>query len=593
MFAPVFGHAAPAVTLNAPNLSEKAAAILRGQSNLLGAKLPPKVDSQEIFTTARADYTRLLAALYAQGYYAARINILLDGKEAADIAPLEAPTHITRIDIAIKPGPVFRFGQTDIAPLPKGFVPPPEFATGKVAHSSALSHVVSQAVEGWRVAGHAKAEKGAQSIRANHASATLNADITLHPGPRLRFGTLSVAGNTRMEAARVIAIAGLPTGQRFSPEDVDSATDRLRQSGVFQSVTLTEAKAPTPDNQLNFNATVVEAPLHRVGFGGELASTDGLTLSGYWLHRNLLGGGESLRLEGKISGINAGASSDSLSADDLNFDIGARLNRPATFGPDTTLFFDTAAEHANERTYATDRFTIGAGLTHRFSKRLQAETAFALAYEDFESDLGHKNATSLLLPTYLAFDGRDVATDAQSGAYAKVEITPFVGFDTGTAGVWSFVDARAYRRMGSRPRPPVLAGRLQVGAIFGADAFDAPSEFLFYSGGGGSVRGQPYQSLGAEICSATACGLDFGGLSYAGLSVEMRAPLRGSLGIASFADAGFVSAGLFDQGEWHAGAGFGLRYATPVGPIRLDLAAPVGGNTGNGPQIYIGIGQAF
>ena len=88
MFAPVLGHAAPAVTLNAPNLSEKAETILRGQSNLLGAKLPPKVDSQEIFTTARADYARLLGALYAQGYYAARINILLDGKEAADIAPL-------------------------------------------------------------------------------------------------------------------------------------------------------------------------------------------------------------------------------------------------------------------------------------------------------------------------------------------------------------------------------------------------------------------------------------------------------------------------------------------------------------------------
>ncbi|MDZ4095616.1 MAG: BamA/TamA family outer membrane protein, partial [Paracoccaceae bacterium] len=50
---------------------------------------------------------------------------------------------------------------------------------------------------------------------------------------------------------------------------------------------------------------------------------------------------------------------------------------------------------------------------------------------------------------------------------------------------------------------------------------------------------------------------------------------------------------LDDIGEWHAGAGLGLRYDTGFGPIRLDVAAPVRGKIGKGPQIYIGIGQAF
>jgi len=48
-----------------------------------------------------------------------------------------------------------------------------------------------------------------------------------------------------------------------------------------------------------------------------------------------------------------------------------------------------------------------------------------------------------------------------------------------------------------------------------------------------------------------------------------------------------------DAGDSHAGAGIGLRYDTGFGPIRLDLAAPVSGDTGEGAQIYIGIGQAF
>jgi translocation and assembly module TamA len=63
----------------------------------------------------------------------------------------------------------------------------------------------------------------------------------------------------------------------------------------------------------------------------------------------------------------------------------------------------------------------------------------------------------------------------------------------------------------------------------------------------------------------------------------------------AFADAGYVSPGAdFQEGDWHAGAGVGLRYDTPFGPIRLDVATPVrGGGVGDDLFIYIGIGQAF
>ena len=68
-----------------------------------------------------------------------------------------------------------------------------------------------------------------------------------------------------------------------------------------------------------------------------------------------------------------------------------------------------------------------------------------------------------------------------------------------------------------------------------------------------------------------------------------------SIGLVGFVDVGRVDANNFfsDFGGWHAGAGLGVRYATAVGPIRLDLATPVGGNTGDGMQIYVGLGQSF
>jgi translocation and assembly module TamA len=67
------------------------------------------------------------------------------------------------------------------------------------------------------------------------------------------------------------------------------------------------------------------------------------------------------------------------------------------------------------------------------------------------------------------------------------------------------------------------------------------------------------------------------------------------IGVVGFVDVGRVDAmGFFDDfGGWQAGAGVGVRYATSVGPIRLDLALPVGGDTGDGLQIYVGLGQAF
>jgi translocation and assembly module TamA len=68
-----------------------------------------------------------------------------------------------------------------------------------------------------------------------------------------------------------------------------------------------------------------------------------------------------------------------------------------------------------------------------------------------------------------------------------------------------------------------------------------------------------------------------------------------NLGLVLFADAGFVGADAgFGNGDWHAGAGLGIRYDTPFGPIRVDIATPVrGGGVGEDIFLYIGIGQAF
>ncbi|MDW3116453.1 MAG: BamA/TamA family outer membrane protein [Roseovarius pacificus] len=78
-------------------------------------------------------------------------------------------------------------------------------------------------------------------------------------------------------------------------------------------------------------------------------------------------------------------------------------------------------------------------------------------------------------------------------------------------------------------------------------------------------------------------------------SGEIRAPLRGNFSAVAFYDIGFVGRDSWstDNGDWHSGVGLGLRYATGIGPIRVDLATPVDGGKSGNVELYIGIGQAF
>lgn len=85
-------------------------------------------------------------------------------------------------------------------------------------------------------------------------------------------------------------------------------------------------------------------------------------------------------------------------------------------------------------------------------------------------------------------------------------------------------------------------------------------------------------------------------MSLANASVELRFRVREKIGLAAFVDAGEVWTDGSWSGDsyWHAGAGAGVRYDTPVGPLRFDVAAPLGnGDSDDGVQVYLGLGQAF
>jgi translocation and assembly module TamA len=208
---------------------------------------------QDLVAAARADYGRILGALYARGFYSVVIRIGIDGREAASIRALEVPSAISVISVVVDPGPPFTIGRTQVAPLAPETDLPSAFATGRPAESAVVSDAVAASIRAWRNAGNAKAAVADQSVIADHRAARLDVDIALDPGPKLRFGPLAVDGAERMREARIVKIAGLPTGKTFSETELRKAETRLRRTGIFSSVTLQEDERASRRGSLNRN----------------------------------------------------------------------------------------------------------------------------------------------------------------------------------------------------------------------------------------------------------------------------------------------------------------------------------------------------
>ncbi|UWQ00275.1 autotransporter assembly complex protein TamA [Aliiroseovarius crassostreae] len=537
---------------------------------------------RELFAAALADYGRLTEALYGEGYYGGVVQIRVDGREAADVPLFSVPKHIQRIDIQIDPGPLFRFDRAGVSPLAPGHALPENFRAGKVARSGEVQIALDGAAEAWRDAGYAKVGLAAQTLRANHATRKLTALLKLDPGPKVRFGTLVQQSESGVRAARIQRIAGLPTGDVFSPAILRKVATRLRRTGAFASVSLSEGDVLRAGNVMDIGLSLVDERPRRFGAGAELSTLDGLTLTGFWMHRNLLGGAERFRVDGEVSGIGSVDGG-------LDYRLGARLDQPATFGADTNGYLLATLSYEDEPGFISRKVELGAGASRIFSDSLTGELGVGLSYAETTDFKGDRRFVLLTLPGALTWDRRDNELNPTEGFYLRADAKPFLSLEGEGAGLWALTDARVFHALDTDARY-VLAGRMQLGGVFAGATGHIPPDFLFYSGGGNSVRGQPYKSLGV-----TRNGKMTGGQGYLALSAEMRADVTDKIGVVGFFDAGHVGDDGFFQGKdsWHSGAGLGLRYQTPIGPLRLDLGVPVTGDTGNGLQLYLGIGQAF
>jgi translocation and assembly module TamA len=279
-------------------------------------------------------------------------------------------------------------------------------------------------------------------------------------------------------------------------------------------------------------------------------------------------------------------------ASGIAFAADGRFRKPGFLRPDQSLLAGLRLAEDHPDAYTSRNVTGELGIERSLSKNLTAGLGLAIRFSEIDQFGDTERFGLLSLPGHLDWDTSNDLLNPIRGGRLHMELAPYWDF---TGEGLGFVKAYAsYSRYipVTADGDIVLAGRIGSGSIWGESGNEIPADLRFYAGGGGSIRGYAYQSVGP-----LKQGEPEGGRSLFEISGELRFKITDTLGFVAFLDGGSTfSEATPDLGEdikW--GAVLGLRYYTKLGPLRLDIAAPLDRREGidDAFQVYFSIGQAF
>lgn len=569
-------------------------AAIRNASSLMAGQDKPASGVQGLLALARGDYQAINAALYSQGYYGGTIHILIGGREATAIPVDAALPKPVAVAISVTPGPLFHFGRLRIdnaAPPtsnPDDKVPSPAaagFVPGAPALSGAVLAAETNAIAAWRQLGYPNAKSLHRNVVADHRTHLLDAAIVLDSGPHAVIGPVHVTGTTTVDPAFVAYETGLEPGKEYDPDDIARANKRLQKLEMFRSTRIADQGELGPGGTLPIEVAVDELPGHRFGIGADYSTIDGLGLNGYWLARNLFGHAERLRFDAAISNI-----AFPIDSSQFDYAVGGTFTKPGVFNPDTDLIASLIAARDNLPGYDETRLAGKTGLDYAYSDQLTLKGGVEGDIGNVDDAFGNRNFATAGVYLEATLDTRDSITDPTSGYYLDATAEPYYEFYFGHPQFRATAEARGYYGFGDAHRF-VIAARLKGGAIIGPSLDEIPPDRLFFAGGGGSVRGYGYKSIGVTGPG----GQLVGGRYLIDGSLEARWRINESFGAAAFLDGGAVGdATLPSARDIRFGAGVGIRYYTGFGPLRADIAIPLDRRPGDPSYaLYLGLGQAF
>jgi outer membrane protein assembly complex protein YaeT len=435
----------------------------------------------------------------------------------------------------------------------------------------------------------AEVEGGADVYVPRH-----EAVLTWHidPGPRVLLGPVRFTGLAAVDEALLWPEVTIHEGDVYSLEQMRETRDGIQSLGLFRSVVAQPRPelaqtAPNGDVIWPVDLSVVERPPRSVSLSLGYGTDEGPRTELSWVHRNFLGGARRLDTSLRYSSLERG--------------FRVALQQPNWLARRQTLQLESTLGEETTPAYDAQRLVAGLRLTRPLGDVWSIRGGYEVSWSsigsvDSEADrlLSNPESRSFLSGFRLGVRRSTVKDelDPQAGSRIDLSVAPWIpalGSDEGFVSV--LLDARAYRPIAAT----VLAARFQIGSLepFGGTSADSiPLPERFYLGGSSSVRGFRYWGLGPH----DADGNPVGGTTLLEGSLEARFPIRASLGGVAFVDAGNLSLEPhhFDVGGLTYSVGVGVRYRTPLGPLRLDLAHALNPPSGSDTTfIHFSIGQAF
>ena len=505
--------------------------------------------------------------------------------------------------------------------------------------------------------GYQNAEVNARVLFSpDHTKADVAFDIA--EGPRVFVDHVLVVGNVRTSSDTIRREVTLKPGSPLSYSQVAESQRRLSALGLFRRVHITELDHGVPDRR-DVLVSVQEAPTTTLGYGGGLEggrvlrrqvpngpATEVFEVapSGFieFGRRNLFGRNQSVNLFGRASLRSRASTSDVQEGQSLPTGLGFRDYRvlgtyrsPRLLGSRSDLLLTGFLEQGVRSSFNFARRGARAELARRLGPNFSASGRYVIQrtklfderFDPTDKPLIDRLFPQLRLSTFsgsLIRDSRDDALGPTRGELLGVDADLAARvFGSEVGFVKLFTQGFVYRRLpGSRA--VVFAAGARVGLATGFDrgvteldangnpvvgsdgqpvieiVNDLPASERFFAGGDTSVRGYALDRLGTPG-TIDRNGFPTGGNAVLVLNAELRVPVWRDVGAVGFVDAGnvFNRVSDFDLGQIRPTSGFGLRYQSPIGPLRVDLGFKLDrqllpdGSLERLTALHISLGQAF
>ncbi|WP_198378097.1 autotransporter assembly complex protein TamA [Neoroseomonas rubea] len=578
-----------------PEGAESLAATATAVAQTIRLRESAPTDAFGLIARVRADLPRLMEVLRADGHWGGSVAATIAGRPPDDPALpalLAAAREPVPVRFTLSPGPQYRIGRVeaaaepvDSAPALRAAMASAGIAEGDPARVAAVLDAEGAIIDALRRAGHPLASVAGREVWVDHDRRTLDVAWRIAPGPRARFATPEVVGQQRVDDGLLRRTAARRIdGRDYAPATLERGRRALMALGVFESVRAEPGTALTPDGRLPVTFRVSERPRRALGASIAYETNYGAAVSVYWEHRNLFGGAERLRLEAEAARLGSSG------LDNSTYRAFATLTTPEIWRQDARLTVRLGAVRERLEAYDRDAVLASALAERSLSERLavQAGPLYEAGRIGRYGDLEDFSLVGFV--TGLRWDDTESPLDPTRGIRAAVTATPFYSIQDGTTFTRLYASGSTYLDLTGDARG-VLALRAALGATVGATRDEITLDKRFYSGGGGSVRGFTYQSIGPR----DAGNRPLGGASLLELGAEWRQRISGPWGAVAFVEAGSVGEDSFPgSGDLRVGVGAGLRYLTAIGPIRVDVGVPLNRQRGDPAYgLYVGIGQAF